>query len=136
MGVIAAMLDAVPGAEEALVVNNDTAALARVGAAMAVGAEIIVGCGELIEIGDGFRVPALIRAPGRGLCEVGSSNRTHLRLRGASDVVCCADCPRLRLGLLHTHPGLPGEPDASSWLRAGVMLVTASRISWASRRPG
>src|SRR5918998_565346 len=73
---LAALVDAVPAAEAALVVNNCAAALALV--ATALGGELVVARGELVEIGDGFRIPELLEATGARLREVGTTNRVAL----------------------------------------------------------
>ncbi|MGI5130954.1 L-seryl-tRNA(Sec) selenium transferase [Pseudonocardia sp. CA-107938] len=74
-----ALLAAVPAAAAAHVANNGAAALALVAATLAPGREIVVSRGELVEIGDGFRLPDLLAATGARLREVGTTNRTHLR---------------------------------------------------------
>ncbi|MDN5860802.1 MAG: L-seryl-tRNA(Sec) selenium transferase [Pseudonocardia sp.] len=76
---IEALLAAVPDAAAAHVANNGAAVLALVAAALAPGREIVVSRGELVEIGDGFRIPDLLVAAGARLREVGTTNRTHLR---------------------------------------------------------
>jgi L-seryl-tRNA(Ser) seleniumtransferase len=83
-GAIAALLDAVPAAEAAIVVNNCAAALALVATALAAGRELVLARGELVEIGDGFRIPDLLVSTGARLREVGTTNRTTLAdYRGA-----------------------------------------------------
>ncbi|QNG38079.1 L-seryl-tRNA(Sec) selenium transferase [Geodermatophilaceae bacterium NBWT11] len=72
-GAIGALLAAVPAAEAAIVVNNCAAALALV--ATALGGELVVARGELVEIGDGFRIPDLLESTGARLREVGTTNR-------------------------------------------------------------
>jgi L-seryl-tRNA(Ser) seleniumtransferase len=81
---IAALLAAVPAAEAAIVVNNCAAALALVATALGAGRELVLARGELVEIGDGFRIPELLVATGARLREVGTTNRVTLAdYRGA-----------------------------------------------------
>jgi L-seryl-tRNA(Ser) seleniumtransferase len=81
---IAALLEAVPAAEAAIVVNNCAAALALVATALGSGRELVLARGELVEIGDGFRIPELLGATGARLREVGTTNRVTLAdYRGA-----------------------------------------------------
>ncbi|MGN6524386.1 MAG: L-seryl-tRNA(Sec) selenium transferase, partial [Actinomycetes bacterium] len=151
-----ALLDQVPEAQDALVVNNNAAALLLTALALAPGREILVSRGELVEIGDGFRIPALIEASGARLREVGTTNRTHLHdfadavtertafvlkvhpsnflVTGFTAAPSIAELATLGLpvvadigsGLLAPHPRLPDEPDARTALREGADLVTAS----------
>jgi len=66
------------GAEDALVVNNNAAAVLLALVAIARGGEVLVSRGQLVEIGDGFRIPDILRESGAELVEVGATNRTYL----------------------------------------------------------
>jgi L-seryl-tRNA(Ser) seleniumtransferase len=153
---IEALRGAVPAAAGVHVVNNGAAALVLAATALAAGREIVVSRGELVEIGDGFRLPDLLESTGARLREVGTTNRTALAdyaaavgpdtgfvlkvhpsnfvIRGFTAGVPVADLATLGVpvvvdigsGLLAADPLLPDEPDAASALRAGAALVTAS----------
>jgi L-seryl-tRNA(Ser) seleniumtransferase len=155
-GALAALSRAVPAAQAVHVVNNNAAALVLAATALAAGREIIVSRGELIEIGDGFRLPDLLESTGARIREVGTTNRTRLAdyqqaiggqtafilkvhpsnyvIQGFTASVDVRDLAGLGVpvvgdigsGLLRPSPVLPDEPDADSWLRAGADLVTAS----------
>ncbi|MHA0285682.1 L-seryl-tRNA(Sec) selenium transferase [Mycobacterium sp. C3-094] len=155
-GALAALAAAVPAAEAVHVVNNNAAALLLTAMTLASGKEMIVSRGELIEIGDGFRLPELMTSTGARIREVGTTNRTHLRdyadaigpdtgfilkvhpsnyhVSGFTSTVPVRDLAALDTtlvvdigsGLLSSHPLLPDEPDAATVLRHGADLVTAS----------
>jgi L-seryl-tRNA(Ser) seleniumtransferase len=151
-----ALRRAVPDAEDVHVVNNGAAALLLAATALAQGREIVVSRGELVEIGDGFRLPDLLTSTGARIREVGTTNRTTIAdyqaaagpdtgfvlkvhpsnfvVTGFTASVEVRELSSLGVpvvvdigsGLLAPEPLLPDEPDASSVLRAGADLVTAS----------
>lgn len=155
-GALGALAAAVPAAQGVHVVNNNAAALLLTAMTLAPGKEMIVSRGELIEIGDGFRLPELMTSTGARIREVGTTNRTHLRdyadaigpdtgfvlkvhpsnyhVSGFTSSVPVRDLATLDAplvvdigsGLLSPHPLLPDEPDATTVLRDGADLVTAS----------
>jgi L-seryl-tRNA(Ser) seleniumtransferase len=155
-GALAALARAVPAAGGVHVVNNNAAALLLAAMTLAPGKEIVLSRGELVEIGDGFRIPELLASTGSRLREVGTTNRTHLRdyadaigpdtgfvlkvhpsnfhVTGFTSAVPVAEVAKLDVplvvdigsGLLTPHPLLPDEPDATTVLRDGADLVTAS----------
>jgi L-seryl-tRNA(Ser) seleniumtransferase len=175
-GALDALARAIPAAEAVAVVNNNAAALVLAATALAGaspapaapasatpapatptgGREIVVSRGELIEIGDRFRLPDLLVSTGARLREVGTTNRTSVadyaqaigpgtafilkvhpsnyRIEGFTAAVEVAELTGLGVpvvfdigsGLLAPHPLLPDEPSADTALRAGAALVTAS----------
>ncbi len=78
-GALAALAGAVPTAGGVHVVNNNAAALLLTAMTLAPDKEIVLSRGELVEIGDGFRIPELLESTGSRLREVGTTNRTSLR---------------------------------------------------------
>jgi L-seryl-tRNA(Ser) seleniumtransferase len=141
------------GCEDAVVVNNNAAAVLLMLSAHAKGREVVVSRGELVEIGGSFRIPDVMALSGAKLVEVGSTNRT--RCEDYAQAICESTAVLLRV-----HPsnfrmegfterpdreglaalGVPffedlgsgallpmdGEPDIAHALRAGATLVSFS----------
>ncbi|HEX3825005.1 MAG TPA: L-seryl-tRNA(Sec) selenium transferase [Mycobacteriales bacterium] len=153
-GALAALIAAVPEAAAALVVNNGAAALVLATTALAAGREVVISRGEMVEIGDGFRLPDLIASTGARIREVGTTNRTSLadyvvwpdtgcvlkvhqsnfRITGFTGAVGVRELAGLGApvvvdvgsGLLRPDPLLADEPDVTSALRDGAAVVTCS----------
>jgi L-seryl-tRNA(Ser) seleniumtransferase len=155
-GALDALRSALPDTGDVLVVNNGAAALVLAATALAQGREIVVSRGEMVEIGDGFRIPDLVASTGARLREVGTTNRTTLadyadaigadtgfvlkvhpsnfRVEGFTSSVGVSELATLGVpvvadigsGLLRPDRLLDDEPDATTWLRSGADLVTAS----------
>ncbi|MDN4171516.1 L-seryl-tRNA(Sec) selenium transferase [Nocardioides sp. SOB77] len=153
---MAALAAAVPDAGGVHVVNNGAAALALATCALATSKDVVIARGELVEIGDGFRIPELLESVGARLREVGTTNRVRLAdyeaavdddvafvlkvhpsnflVSGFTSSVGVRELATLPVpvvvdigsGLLAPHPRLPDEPSASAALRDGAALVTAS----------
>ncbi len=88
------------GAESALVVNNNAAAVLLALTALARGRAVLVSRGELVEIGGGFRVPEVLERSGARMVEVGTTNRTKL-----GDYECALDAHPDAAAILSVHPG-------------------------------
>ncbi len=95
-----AALVSLTGADAALVVNNNAAAVLLALGAIAAGRPVIVSRGELVEIGGGFRVPEVIERSGARLVEVGTTNRTRV-----ADFAIALDAHPDAAALLRVHPG-------------------------------
>jgi L-seryl-tRNA(Ser) seleniumtransferase len=155
-GALAALRHVLPDAGDVMVVNNGAAALLLAITTLSTGREVVWSRGELVEIGDGFRLPDLIASTGALIREVGTTNRTTLadyaaaigdstgcilkvhpsnfRLTGFTGAVGVDELATLGSplvvdvgsGLLAPERLLPDEPDITTALRAGAHLVTAS----------
>ncbi|OAH61824.1 L-seryl-tRNA(Sec) selenium transferase [Dietzia cinnamea] len=156
-GALDALRAAVPTAGDVHVVNNGAAALALAVTALGgPGRTVVIARGEMVEIGDGFRLPELLESTGTRLREVGTTNRVNAEdyaraiddttafvlkvhpsnfvVSGFTSSVPPADLRGLGVplvvdigsGLLTPHPALPDEPDMTTTLAAGADLVTSS----------
>ena len=154
-GTLTALRRAVPDAGDVLVVNNGAAALLLAVTVLAAGRQVLLSRGEMVEIGDGFRLHELIGSAGVRISEVGTTNRTRLsdyadasgdagcvlkvhpsnfRISGFTATAGVTELAGLGLpllvdvgsGLLSPDPLLPDEPDVTSALRAGATVVTCS----------
>lgn len=155
-GAVAALLAAVPLAGDAMIVNNGAAALLLAVTSLAGRGTVLVSRGEMVEIGDGFRLPDLIRSTGVQIVEVGTTNRTtaedyqrairpdtgaivkihpsNFRIQGFTSSVPVAELTGsgvpvvvdIGSGLLARDPLLPDEPNAVAALLAGASVVTCS----------
>jgi L-seryl-tRNA(Ser) seleniumtransferase len=155
-GTLDALRRALPDAGDVMVVNNGAAALLLAVTVLAGGREVIWSRGELVEIGDGFRLPDLVACTGATLREVGTTNRTtradyvaafgertgcvlkvhasNFRMTGFISSVAIKDLAGLGAplvvdvgsGLLAPDQLLPDEPDVAGALRSGADVVTAS----------
>jgi L-seryl-tRNA(Ser) seleniumtransferase len=76
---LSALLCRLTGAEAALAVNNNAAAIYLALSALAAGREVVISRGQAVEIGGGFRIPDVLRQSGAALVEVGTTNRTYAR---------------------------------------------------------
>ena len=146
---VAAILRRLTEAESALVVNNNAAAVLLALAALAEGREVIVSRGELIEIGDGFRIPDVLARSGARLVEVGTTNRTRakdyekalgpetallLRVHQSNfRVVGFTELPRLdELAAVARQNGLPLVDDQGSGALADLTGEPSARDSLAA----
>jgi L-seryl-tRNA(Ser) seleniumtransferase len=141
VGALGALRRALPDAGDVAVVNNGAAALLLAVTGLAAGREVVWGRGELVEIGDGFRLPDLVATTGAVIREVGTTNRTtaadyaaavgprtgcvlkvhpsNFRVEGFASEASTAELADLGVplvvdvgsGLLHPDGTLPGEPD-------------------------
>lgn len=115
---VAGLLRELTGAEEALAVNNNAAAVFLGIGALAAGREVIIARGQLVEIGGSFRIPDVIRSAGARLVEVGTTNKVRI-----SDYAA-AITPETAL-ILRVHPsnfrivGFTAEPELSEMVELG-----------------
>ncbi len=155
-GALEVLARALPDAGDVAVVNNGAAAVLLAVTVLAAGREVVISRGELVEIGDGFRLPDLLVSTGARLREVGTTNRTtvhdyaaaigpqagcilkvhpsNFRVSGFTSAAEVRELATLGTpvvvdvgsGLLAPDPLLPEEPDMATALRGGAALVTAS----------
>jgi len=130
------LLAELTGSADGLVVNNAAAALVLALGTAAAGKAVLISRGELIEIGGSFRIPEILATSGARLCEVGTTNRTHLEdyrraLEGAGAILTvhrsnfeqrgfvATPAPRELAALAH-QAGLPYVHDVGSGLLADL----------------
>jgi L-seryl-tRNA(Ser) seleniumtransferase len=146
---LTALITRLTGAEASLVVNNNAAAILLALAALAEGRDVVVSRGELLEIGDGFRIPDVLARSGARLVEVGTTNRTRvsdyekaigpetgllLRVHQSNfRVVGFTELPRLEelAAVAHAH-GLPLVDDLGSGALGDVPGEPSARESLAA----
>jgi L-seryl-tRNA(Ser) seleniumtransferase len=143
---VEALICGAAGAEAALVVNNNAAAVLLALSSVACGREVIVSNGELVEIGDAFRIPEILAFSGAKMTAVGCTNATRLhdwagainentaallkvhpsnyRLEGF-----CASTSRKELALLARERGLVFIEDLGSGLLAALDIPFAGKES-------
>ena len=146
---LSSLLRRLTGAEAALVVNNNAAAVLLALAALAEGRDVVVSRGELLEIGDGFRIPDVLMRSGARLVEVGTTNRTRasdyeravgpetallLRVHQSNfRVVGFSELPRLEeLAAVARAHGLPLVDDLGSGVLGEVPGEPSARVSLAA----
>jgi L-seryl-tRNA(Ser) seleniumtransferase len=146
---LGSLLGRLTGAEAALVVNNNAASVLLALAALAEGREVVVSRGELLEIGDGFRIPDVLARSGARLVEVGTTNRTRaadyeraigpdtallLRVHQSNfRVVGFTELPRLEeLAAVARRHGLPLVDDLGSGVLGYVPGEPSARASLAA----
>lgn len=105
------LLKRLTGAEAALVVNNNAAALLLALSALARRGKVLIGRTQLVEIGGGFRIPDILKQSGARLAEVGATNRVHLRdytdalAEGGIRLVLRAHRSNFQIVGFHSEPG-------------------------------
>ncbi|HKT45869.1 MAG TPA: L-seryl-tRNA(Sec) selenium transferase [Gaiellaceae bacterium] len=146
---LSSLLRRLTGADAALIVNNNAAAVLLALAALAEGRDVVVSRGELLEIGDGFRIPDVLMRSGARLVEVGTTNRTRasdyeravgpetallLRVHQSNfRVVGFSELPRLEeLAAVARAHGLPLVDDLGSGVLGEVPGEPSARVSLAA----
>lgn len=120
------LIQTLTGAESALVVNNNAAAVLLVLTALARGKKVIIANSQLVEIGGGFRIPDVMRQSGAKLSAVGTTNRVHISdyekaLEEPVALVLTAHHSNFKIIGFATEPPLPEISEVAH--RAGITLV-------------
>jgi L-seryl-tRNA(Ser) seleniumtransferase len=131
---LSGLLSSLTGAEAGLAVNNNAAAVLLCLAATAGGGEVLISRGQLIEIGDGFRIPDILAQSGARLVEVGTTNRTSIAdyrraVTGETRAILRVHQSNFRIVGFTAHPGLAelaevagGEVELIDDLGSGALL--------------
>jgi L-seryl-tRNA(Ser) seleniumtransferase len=120
------LLTRLTGAESALVVNNNAAAVLLVLTALAKHKRVIISRSQLVEIGGGFRVPEVMEQSGAKLVSIGATNRVHLRdyqeaLQQPAGLVFCAHHSNFRIIGFTSEPELKLIADSAH--QSGIPLI-------------
>jgi L-seryl-tRNA(Ser) seleniumtransferase len=125
---LSGLLSSLTGAEAGLAVNNNAAAVLLCLAATAGGGEVLISRGQLIEIGDGFRIPDILAQSGARLVEVGTTNRTsiadyRMAITSETRAILRVHQSNFRIVGFTAHPGLAELAEVSEVAGGDVALI-------------
>jgi L-seryl-tRNA(Ser) seleniumtransferase len=138
-GIIPDLLSILVGAEDALLLNNNAAALFLILSALAKGREVIVSRGEQVQIGGGFRIPEILEQTGAKMVEVGTTNITRLEdytkaLSSETAMVLTVHASNFRIRGFTSRPGVPEL--AANLPREVLLVVDQGSGTTTERLPG